>query len=151
MNSFSGLLNRVHWTRFVSVETKFKELGLLKTPVAHPTQKFPYTFKNIQWLNSLSLSVSLSLSDSPQSQSLSHSRSHSLTLLRRRRYCRCRRSVSVAVAVASSPSPLPSLSLACRRSYKPKLLKTASSPLHLNSTPSLLFLTLYVLFLFFFF
>ena len=114
MNLFSGLLNRVHWTRFVSAENEFKELGLLKTPVTHP-----YTFKKTYTV--IIPSHSRSLSHSLTLLSLSLSLTLALTLWLS--------SVSVIVAVAVAPSPLPSLSLACRMSYKSKLRKTASSPL----------------------
>ena len=119
MNSVSGLVNRVHWTWFVSIETEFVGLSFkayklsskdsvsFSPPIAYqPTQKISYRVSKIhsEHSHSLSLSVSLSLSDSLLSLSLS------LTLTLLLRLCRRRRcSVSASLSVSPSAKLLSSL------------------------------------------
>ena len=139
MNSVFGLVNRVHWTRFVSLETKFVGLGFkaykpspknsvymprnwvhwtrfhLSPPVHNQTHSKILKTKTLSVSKyivsqSHSLSLSVSLSLSSQSQSLLLSLSCSVSV-----------SVAVAVAVALNLSfPLalsPSLRLRLAQSF----------------------------------
>ena len=121
MNSVSGLVNRVHWTWFVSIETEFVGLSFkayklsskdsvsFSPPIAYqPTQKISYRVSKIhsEHSHSLSLSVSFSLSNSLLSLSLSLT----LTLLLRlRRHCHRRRFVFASLSVSPSTKLLSSL------------------------------------------
>ena len=121
MNSVSGLVNRVHWTWFVSIETEFVGLSFkayklsskdsvsFSPPIAYqPTQKISYRVSKIhsEHSHSLSLSVSFSLSNSLLSLSLSLT----LTLLLRlRRHCHRHRSVFASLSVSPSTKLLSSL------------------------------------------
>ena len=116
MNSVSRLVNRVHWTWFVSIETEFVGLSFkayklsskdsvsFSPPIAYqPTQKISYRVSKIhsEHSHSLSLSVSFSLSNSLLSLSLSLT----LTLLLRlRRHCHRHRRRSVFASLSVSPS-----------------------------------------------